>query len=122
VPVSVTNLIRLPQRVSAQEIRSGIERALVRSAKIDAGNINVETDRGHVTLTGTVKVLDRARRSGGGSVEGRRDLGHQRHPRHAPLKLVSCAKRTQGDAAADRGTPAVATDSRRKPEWKGESG
>ena len=53
--VFVTNLIRLPQRVSAQEIRSGIERALVRSAEIDAGNVNVETNRGHVTLTGTVK-------------------------------------------------------------------
>jgi osmotically-inducible protein OsmY len=52
--VFVTNLIRLPQRVSAGEIRSGIERALVRSAEIDAGNVNVDTDRGDVILTGTV--------------------------------------------------------------------
>lgn len=53
--VHVTNLIRLPQQVSTQEIRSGIERALVRSAEIDADNVNVETDGGHVTLTGTVR-------------------------------------------------------------------
>jgi osmotically-inducible protein OsmY len=52
--VFVTNLIRLPQRVSAGEIRSGIERALVRSAEIDADNVNVDTDRGDVILTGTV--------------------------------------------------------------------
>ena len=30
-------------------------RALVRSAEIDAGNVNVETDGGDVTLTGTVR-------------------------------------------------------------------
>jgi osmotically-inducible protein OsmY len=41
--------------VSAHEIRDGIERALVRSAEIDANRINVEVEDGHVILTGTVR-------------------------------------------------------------------
>jgi osmotically-inducible protein OsmY len=53
--VHVTNLIRLSRRVLAGEIRSGTERALVRSAEIDASNVNVDTDGGHVTLTGMVR-------------------------------------------------------------------
>jgi osmotically-inducible protein OsmY len=53
--VHTTNLIRLPQRVSAGEIRSGMERAFTRSAEIDAANVTVETEGGHVTLAGRVR-------------------------------------------------------------------
>ena len=81
--VVVTNLIRLPQRVLAGEIRSGIERALVRSAEIDAGNVNVDTDRGHVTLTGTVSSW--VERDKAEEAAWRRDVGDQRHPHRTLL-------------------------------------
>jgi osmotically-inducible protein OsmY len=81
--VVVTNLIRLPQRVLAGEIRSGIERTLVRSAEIDAGNVNVDTDRGHVTLTGTVSSW--VERDKAEEAAWRRDVGDQRHPHRTLL-------------------------------------
>jgi osmotically-inducible protein OsmY len=55
--VGVTNLIAVKPSVTApreDEIKSGIERALVRSAQIDASRIRVEVKGGHITLTGTV--------------------------------------------------------------------
>ena len=52
----VTNLITVLQpRVSEADIESRIERALVRSAELDAEGIDVSTTDGHVTLTGTVR-------------------------------------------------------------------
>jgi osmotically-inducible protein OsmY len=52
----VTNLIAVKQPVvSAAEIKDSIERALVRSAEVDADRIQVRVDGDHVTLTGTVR-------------------------------------------------------------------
>jgi osmotically-inducible protein OsmY len=52
----VTNLITIKQPVvSASEIKDSIERALVRSAEVDADRIQVRVDGKHVTLTGTVR-------------------------------------------------------------------
>jgi osmotically-inducible protein OsmY len=51
----VINLITIKQPVvSATEVKAGIERALVRSAEIDADHVKVEVSDGTVTLTGTV--------------------------------------------------------------------
>lgn len=44
-------------RVSAAEVQSGIERALLRAAELDAERIRVRTEDGHVTLSGTVRSL-----------------------------------------------------------------
>jgi osmotically-inducible protein OsmY len=38
-----------------REIEASIQKALVRSARVDAGNIHVAVDGGHVTLTGTAR-------------------------------------------------------------------
>jgi osmotically-inducible protein OsmY len=52
----VTNLIVVKQpSVSPAEIKEAIERALVRSAEVDADRIQVHVEGGHVTLTGTVR-------------------------------------------------------------------
>ena len=52
----VTNLIAVKQpAVSADKIKDNIERALVRSAEVDADRIQVRVDGHHVTLTGTVR-------------------------------------------------------------------
>jgi len=52
----VTNLIVVKQpSVSPSEIKESIERALVRSAEVDADRIQVHVEGGHVTLTGTVR-------------------------------------------------------------------
>jgi osmotically-inducible protein OsmY len=54
----VTNLVMVkpqPEPVKEAEIKSQIERALVRSAEIDASRIKVEADGGRVTLKGTVR-------------------------------------------------------------------
>ena len=52
----VTNLIVVKQpSVSPSEIKEAIERALVRSAEVDADRIQVHVEGGHVTLTGTVR-------------------------------------------------------------------
>jgi osmotically-inducible protein OsmY len=53
----VTNLIivkPVQTDVSPDEIKRGIERALVRTAELDASRIQVMVEGGHVTLTGTV--------------------------------------------------------------------
>lgn len=49
-------VIKQPQ-VSAIEVQSGIERALLRAAELDADRIRVSTDDGHVTLSGSVRSL-----------------------------------------------------------------
>ncbi len=52
----VTNLVVVKQpSVSPSEIKEAIERALVRSAEVDADRIQVHVEGGHVTLTGTVR-------------------------------------------------------------------
>lgn len=52
----VINNIRVQQPVaSASDIKQGIERALVRSAEVDAGRTIVEVKDGHVTLSGAVR-------------------------------------------------------------------
>lgn len=54
----VVNNISLRQpTVDAGDVRDGIERALVRSAHVDAAGISVDVSGGHVTLTGTVRSL-----------------------------------------------------------------
>jgi osmotically-inducible protein OsmY len=54
---SINNQIRITPHVSAPDVKSKIERALVRNAEIDARNITVATSHGNVTLTGTVRSL-----------------------------------------------------------------
>jgi osmotically-inducible protein OsmY len=52
----VIDLITVKQpSVSPSEIKEAIERALVRSAEIDADRIQVHVEDGHVRLTGTVR-------------------------------------------------------------------
>jgi osmotically-inducible protein OsmY len=54
--VGVTNLIVIKHRaISAADIKTGIERALVRAAETDADQILVHVEGGNVTLTGTVR-------------------------------------------------------------------
>jgi osmotically-inducible protein OsmY len=51
----VKNDITLRQpSVSATEIRSGIEQAFARHARLDAGRISIAVDGGHLTLSGFV--------------------------------------------------------------------
>jgi osmotically-inducible protein OsmY len=54
---SVTNLIRVKPRLPADDIKAQIERALVRSAEVDAARIVVETEGGKVILKGMVRTL-----------------------------------------------------------------
>ena len=52
----VTNLVHIkPHPASAYDVKQGIERALVRSAELDADRIHVFTENGSVRLTGTVR-------------------------------------------------------------------
>ena len=50
----VTNNIAIKPTLQPATIKDAIEKALVRNAKIDAENVNVRTDGGTVTLTGSV--------------------------------------------------------------------
>lgn len=52
---SVTNLIALKASVSGGDVQREIERIFSRDAHIDANRVNVQTDGGKVTLTGTVR-------------------------------------------------------------------
>jgi osmotically-inducible protein OsmY len=52
----VINLVTITQpKVSEAEVKTGIERALVRSAEVDAARIHVHAEGGQVRLTGTVR-------------------------------------------------------------------
>ena len=54
---SVINLITIkPRPASAEEIRTNIERALVRSAEVDADTIRVRIEDRHAILSGTVRA------------------------------------------------------------------
>ncbi|SRR5258707_1014296 len=50
----VNNHIKVRPSANAQDVKADIEKALVRSAQTDAGNIHVATDGGVVTLSGNV--------------------------------------------------------------------
>ena len=54
--VDVVNQIRIAPRIGASEIKEKIERALQRSAEVDASRITVQTDGGRVVLTGEVQA------------------------------------------------------------------
>jgi len=54
--VDVVNQIRIAPRIGASEIKEKIERALQRSAEVDASRITVQTDGGKVVLTGEVQA------------------------------------------------------------------
>lgn len=52
----VINSLTVKQpKVSAREVKDGIERALVRSAEIDANHVSVDIQNGRVTLRGAVR-------------------------------------------------------------------
>jgi len=54
--LGVTNAILLkPAEAKSDEIRAGIQRALVRDAQVDADRISVQVDGGQVTLSGSVR-------------------------------------------------------------------
>lgn len=58
---SVVNQITLRRRVAPSDIKSRIEAALARQARIDAGNVRVSVDGGKVRLEGKVNAwTDRA--------------------------------------------------------------
>jgi osmotically-inducible protein OsmY len=52
----VTNLITVKPRVAPSDLKARIERALARSAELDAKRITVEVDGSKVTLKGTVRA------------------------------------------------------------------
>jgi osmotically-inducible protein OsmY len=51
----INRLTVRPRSTRVEEIRTGIGQALVRSAEVDAANIQVHVEGGHVTLRGTVQ-------------------------------------------------------------------
>jgi osmotically-inducible protein OsmY len=51
----VTNDITLKPTAQPSAVKDAIEKAFVRNAEIDAGNVNVRADGGAVTLTGSVQ-------------------------------------------------------------------
>jgi osmotically-inducible protein OsmY len=54
--IDVVNQIRVTPRVDASEIKKKIEKALHRSAELDARRITVQTEGGRVVLTGEVRA------------------------------------------------------------------
>jgi len=54
---AVSNLIAIKPQVSPMEMKQKIERALTRSAELDAKRITIQTDGGRVTLRGTVRSV-----------------------------------------------------------------
>jgi osmotically-inducible protein OsmY len=54
--IDVVNQIRVAPRVGASEIKQKIERALQRSAAVEASRITVQTEGGRVVLTGKVQA------------------------------------------------------------------
>jgi osmotically-inducible protein OsmY len=54
--IDVVNQIRVTQHVDASEIKEKIEKALHRSAELDAARITVQTEGGRVVLTGKVRA------------------------------------------------------------------
>ena len=50
----VSNEITLKPKAQPSAIKDAIEKALVRNAEVDAGHVNVETNGGMVTLSGSV--------------------------------------------------------------------
>lgn len=54
--ISVSNLIAITPRVSADDVKNKIKKALHRAAQVDAKKITVETDGGKVTLSGNVRT------------------------------------------------------------------
>ena len=52
----VTNEITLKATVQPSAVKDAIEKALVRSAEIDAGKVKVAADGGTVTLSGSVRT------------------------------------------------------------------
>ncbi|AKA34226.1 BON domain-containing protein [Flagellimonas lutaonensis] len=53
----VLNLIQVSHKVSPSDVKQGIEKAFVRSAIIDAGNVEIEVANSTVRLTGSVHSL-----------------------------------------------------------------
>lgn len=51
----INRLTVRPRSARVEEIRTGIGQALMRSAEVDAANIQVHVEGGHVTLRGTVR-------------------------------------------------------------------
>lgn len=54
--VGMINAINVRPRVAAEDVKSRIEKALKRSAELDANSIKVRTDGGKVVLEGKVKA------------------------------------------------------------------
>ena len=52
----VSNLIAITPRVSAEDVKNKIKKALHRAAQVDAEKITVDTDGGKVTLRGNVRT------------------------------------------------------------------
>jgi osmotically-inducible protein OsmY len=54
--VGISNAISLRPRVAADDVKNRIEKALKRSAELDAHSIKVRAERGRVVLEGSVKA------------------------------------------------------------------
>jgi len=54
--VDVVNQVRVASTVQAYEVKEKLEKALARSAEVEASRIMVQTDGGKVTLTGKVRA------------------------------------------------------------------
>jgi osmotically-inducible protein OsmY len=52
----VSNVIAITPRVSAEDVKNKIKKALHRAAQVDAQKITVDTDGGKVTLRGNVRT------------------------------------------------------------------